>query len=87
MRTTQGQPHLWSVHPEEPYRTCGAWKGSETVLSPLSLLRMRRLYEDGRTNILFVGRVIPNKKIDDLIRVFALYQRLFDRNCRLLLVR
>ena len=47
---------------------------------------MRRLYDDGRTNILFVGRVIPNKKIDDLIRVFALYQRLFDRHCRLLLV-
>ena len=47
---------------------------------------MRRLYDDGRTNILFVGRVIPNKKIDDLIRVFALYQRLFDRHSRLLLV-
>jgi glycosyltransferase involved in cell wall biosynthesis len=47
---------------------------------------VRRLYDDGRTNILFVGRVIPNKKIDDLIRVFALYQRLFDRHSRLLLV-
>ena len=47
---------------------------------------VRRLYDDGRTNILFVGRIIPNKKIDDLIRVFALYQRLFDRHSRLLLV-
>ena len=47
---------------------------------------VRRLYDDGRTNILFVGRIIPNKKIDDLIRVFALYQRLFDRQSRLLLV-
>jgi len=46
----------------------------------------RRLYDDGRTNILFVGRVIPNKKIDDLVRVFALYQRLFDGKSRLLLV-
>jgi glycosyltransferase involved in cell wall biosynthesis len=46
----------------------------------------RRLYEDGRTNILFVGRIIPNKKIDDLITAFALYQRLFDRQSRLLLV-
>jgi glycosyltransferase involved in cell wall biosynthesis len=45
-----------------------------------------RLFADGRTNILFVGRVIPNKKIDDLIRVFALYQRLFDPKSRLLLV-
>jgi len=47
---------------------------------------VRRLYDDGRTNIVFVGRVIPNKKIDDLIRVFAIYQKLFDRNSRLLLV-
>jgi len=47
---------------------------------------VRRLYEDGRTNILFVGRIIPNKKIDDLIRVFAYYQRYLDPKSRLLLV-
>ncbi len=47
---------------------------------------VRRLYDDGRTNILFVGRVIPNKKIDDLIRAFAWYQRWFDPSSRLLLV-
>jgi glycosyltransferase involved in cell wall biosynthesis len=47
---------------------------------------VRRLYADGRTNILFVGRVIPNKKIDDLLRVFAFYKRHFDRRSRLLLV-
>ena len=47
---------------------------------------VRRLYDDGRTNIVFVGRIIPNKKIDDLIRVFAVYQKVFDRNSRLLLV-
>jgi len=46
----------------------------------------RRLFDDGRTNIVFVGRVIPNKKIDALIAVFALYQRLFDVKSRLLLV-
>jgi glycosyltransferase involved in cell wall biosynthesis len=46
----------------------------------------RRLYSDGRTNILFVGRVIPNKKIDDLVRVFACYQRYVDPRSRLLLV-
>jgi L-malate glycosyltransferase len=47
---------------------------------------VRRLYRDGRTNILFVGRIIPNKKIDDLIRVFAYYQRYVDPQSRLLLV-
>ncbi len=47
---------------------------------------IRRLYGDGRANILFVGRIIPNKKIDDLIRVFAVYQRYIDGRARLLLV-
>ena len=47
---------------------------------------VERLYADGRTNVLFVGRVITNKKIDDLIRAFACYQRLFNPHSRLLLV-
>jgi L-malate glycosyltransferase len=47
---------------------------------------VRRLYDDGRVNVLFVGRVIPNKMIDDLIRVFALYQRCVEPHSRLLLV-
>jgi L-malate glycosyltransferase len=47
---------------------------------------VERLYADGRTNVLFVGRVITNKKIDDLIRAFACYQRLFNPESRLLLV-
>jgi L-malate glycosyltransferase len=45
-----------------------------------------RLYDDARTNIAFVGRIIPNKKIDDLIRVFAVYQKAFNPRSRLLLV-
>jgi L-malate glycosyltransferase len=45
-----------------------------------------RLYRDGRVNVLFVGRIIPNKRIDDLIRSFALYQRHFEGHSRLLLV-
>jgi L-malate glycosyltransferase len=47
---------------------------------------VRRLYDDGRTNVLFVGRVIPNKKIDDLIRSFAVFQRWLRPRSRLLLV-
>jgi glycosyltransferase involved in cell wall biosynthesis len=47
---------------------------------------VRRLYDDERTNVLFVGRVIPNKKIEDLIRTFAAYQRWVDPRSRLLLV-
>lgn len=47
---------------------------------------VRRLYADGLTNLLFVGRIIPNKKIEDLLRVFAVYQRYLEPRSRLLLV-
>ncbi|MBN2370194.1 MAG: glycosyltransferase family 4 protein [Vicinamibacteria bacterium] len=47
---------------------------------------IRRFYRDGRRNVLFVGRIIPNKRIDDLIRVFAVYQRYIEPRSRLLLV-
>ncbi len=47
---------------------------------------VRRLYDNGRTNVLFVGRIIPNKKIDDLIRCFAVFQKWVQPHSRLLLV-
>ena len=47
---------------------------------------VRHLFTDDRTNVLFVGRIIPNKKIDDLVRVFTVYQRSFQPRSRLLLV-
>ena len=42
-------------------------------------------YDDDRTNVLFVGRVSPNKRPDHLIRHFRAYQRRFDPEARLLL--
>ncbi len=45
-----------------------------------------RAFNDGATNVLFVGRVIPNKKIEDLIRFFHVYSRLFNAASRLLIV-
>ena len=47
---------------------------------------VRRLYDRTRTNLLFVGRIIPNKRIEDLLRVFAAYQRYVNPVSRLLLV-
>ena len=44
------------------------------------------LFDDHWTNILFVGRMIPNKRIEDLIRWFEAYKRLFNPQSRLLLV-
>jgi glycosyltransferase involved in cell wall biosynthesis len=45
-----------------------------------------RMFDDGRRNILFVGRVIPNKRLEDVIKVFAIYQRYIEPRSRLLLV-
>ena len=44
------------------------------------------LFDDAWVNVLFVGRMIPNKKIDDLIRFFHAYNRWFNPRSRLLLV-
>lgn len=44
-----------------------------------------RRFGDGKTNILFVGRCAPNKKIEDVIAAFACYQKGVDRHSRLIL--
>ena len=43
-------------------------------------------FDDGWTNIMFVGRVIPNKKFEDLIRSFHVYRTRHNPRSRLLLV-
>ncbi len=45
-----------------------------------------RDFDDEWTNILFVGRVIANKKIEDLIRFFHAYHTFFNPRSRLLIV-
>ena len=41
---------------------------------------------DGRTNLLFVGRVAPNKKHEDLIQLASFWKRFVSPDLRLLLV-
>ncbi len=43
-------------------------------------------FDDEWTNILFVGRIIPNKRIEDVIRYFHAYQQNFNLRSRLLFV-
>ena len=43
-------------------------------------------FDDDWTNVLFVGRVIPNKRIEDVIRCFHAYKQWFNPRSRLLLV-
>src|SRR3954463_6960829 len=43
-------------------------------------------FDDEWTNVMFVGRVIPNKKFEDLIRAFHAYRTRHNPRSRLLLV-
>ena len=43
-------------------------------------------FDDDWVNLLFVGRMIPNKRIEDLVRAFHAYKRWFNPRSRLLLV-
>jgi glycosyltransferase involved in cell wall biosynthesis len=47
---------------------------------------MAGAFDDEWTNILFVGRVIPNKRFDDVIRAFHVYRTRHNPRSRLLLV-
>src|SRR5207244_7947664 len=54
----------------------------EAMPCPRTLAR----FGDHWTNFLFVGRLVPNKRPEDVIRVFAHYNRYIDRRSRLFLV-
>src|SRR5262245_29967031 len=43
-------------------------------------------FDDDWTNVMFVGRVIANKKIEDLIRFFHAYHAFYNSRSRLLIV-
>lgn len=47
--------------------------------------RVMTAYDDEWTNILFVGRMIPNKRPDDIIRFFHAYKTLYNPRARLIL--
>ncbi len=47
---------------------------------------LQRYEGDGRTNLLFVGRVAPNKRQEDLLRMFYVYRKYYDPTARLVLV-
>jgi len=46
----------------------------------------RGIFADGKVNFLFVGRIIPNKKVEDVIKTFHLYQAHFNPDSRLFIV-
>jgi glycosyltransferase involved in cell wall biosynthesis len=48
--------------------------------------RLAADFDDGWTNVIFVGRVIPNKKFENVIRAFHVYRTKHNPRSRLLLV-
>lgn len=48
--------------------------------------RVKRMISDGKKNILFVGRVVPNKCLEDVIRSYKKYKEIYEKNVRLILV-
>lgn len=48
--------------------------------------RLVEKYSDGYTNIIFTGRVFPNKKQEDIIRSFDEYKKKYNEKSRLFIV-
>jgi len=47
---------------------------------------LEKLLGDGLTNFLFVGRIVPNKRVEDVIRLAEVYKRYIDANYRFVFV-
>lgn len=47
---------------------------------------IRDVFSNGKTTILFVGRLIPNKKFEDIIKAFYFYKKYFNPHSQLILV-
>lgn len=48
--------------------------------------KVLKKFEDNYTNILFLGRIVPNKKHEDVIAAFDFYQKNYNPKSRLFLV-
>jgi len=45
-----------------------------------------RMLNDGLTNFLFVGRIVPNKRVEDIIELAEVYKRYIDTHYRFIFV-
>jgi glycosyltransferase involved in cell wall biosynthesis len=56
------------------------------VTQPVSRPSLETMLDDGLVNFLFVGRIAPNKKIEDHIRLAEVYKRYVDAYYRFIFV-
>ncbi|MBN2384065.1 glycosyltransferase family 4 protein [bacterium] len=47
---------------------------------------LKTMLSDGWTNLLFVGRLVPNKRQDNLVRLLSVFRKRYRRRTRLVLV-
>jgi len=47
---------------------------------------IEEIFNTGKTTILYVGRLIPNKRFEEVIKIFYFYQKFFNPNSQLILV-
>ena len=60
------------------------WDPSRLQTAPNPVVE--KLFDDDMTNFLVVGKVIPNKRLEDVMRIVLYYQRFIDKKCRLIFV-
>ncbi|PYR19994.1 MAG: hypothetical protein DMF94_13575 [Acidobacteria bacterium] len=56
------------------------------ITRPVERPALDRMLDDGLVNFLFVGRIAPNKKIEDLIKLAEVYKRYVDAYYRFIFV-
>ena len=71
------------------------WGASDVEVLPLVLdfstlrqaadRRQLKEFQDGKINVLFVGRCVPNKRIEDILYAFYYFQRYVEPDSRLIL--
>ena len=47
---------------------------------------LEKILDDGLTNVLFVGRIVPNKRIEDIVRLAEQFKRYIDARYRFIFV-
>src|SRR5881396_823925 len=56
------------------------------ITRPVERPALDRMLDDGLVNFLFVGRIAPNKKIEDLVKLAEVYKRYVDAYYRFIFV-
>jgi glycosyltransferase involved in cell wall biosynthesis len=77
--------HLQSFHPNRKYAEIAPFHHADELLTLEPDYRAVSGLDDWSTNILLVGRVVPNKNVPLAVAAFAEYRRRFDKRARLII--